>query len=237
MNVVQEAARMAVEVPELSDKELKSQMALLAKVKSSLLPIEREAAQEVHEQGHRLLWDGNTRGHGYKRLSLEPLRWRKNQRFGRDLIPSQVPVFALYSPHGTGKMSISEDGRYVSPDLPSELTACYRKGIDIPARGAITSTFRGVIPVEVKKAIAIADTVFPPRGINTNNGYITQTSPIYLMAEADWQIKIAPKPLKVDPLVVAFDGLDLWLIAQFDLTSFERYVALEFTTNTKMLTS
>ena len=58
----------------------------------------------------------------------------------------------------------------------------------------------------------------------------TPVTNLFLMAEAtDWQTYIAPtKKMETDPIIVGFDGLDLWWIDAFDLTNLEDYVIKEF---------
>jgi hypothetical protein len=71
--------------------------------------------------------------------------------------------------------------------------------------------------------------------LQTNHGQVIDH--VYLMAEVkhwDTSVEIKPRPPRVwlDPLVVGWDGLDLWLITSFDMTPLERYVTKEFPAST-----
>jgi hypothetical protein len=87
---------------------------------------------------------------------------------------------------------------------------------------SITSTFKGIIPGEVKNQISNARKFFK--------------HDIYVVAEAEkWHIKYAeklrPKPKILpleDPLVIGINSGGSYLISEFDCTPIEEYVKREF---------
>src|SRR5260370_10825538 len=118
----------------------------------------------------------------------------------------------------------------VTPELPEPLAKLYKT--NLPPRQnqyesvSYTSTFRGVIPADVRKAIAEALPLFATnytgRAKKLAGG---KQSNIFIVAEASWATKtVIHKP---DPLVVGWDGNRLRLIAHFDLTNLERYIKNE----------
>jgi hypothetical protein len=169
-------------------------------------------------------------------LSLEPLAWR--DKSGRP----RLVLFGLDSPNFVLAVNCKANeriwGLYVyknvsNPKLPPALQKQYQ---DVFARLrkeggprhtiTLSTKFTSVIPTTTKTKIVAAQKRF---------------SQIFLLAEAqDWTVKksrVRPKPqpkptptanLDPDPLVVGWDGSNLWLIDQFDLTTVEQYVKAEF---------
>lgn len=169
----------------------------------------------------------------YRRLSYEPLKWRDENGW---------PCLAVYSLESAdctiecSRSFITSPIRFGSDRyrfdfslpthlLPSHLRECYRDMEDLlkaecvrkHSRAAalsitikLSSRFVGIIPSDVKEKIRDAQSIF---GEN-----------IFLIAEARWT-KTATQPppaIDRDPLVVGWDGADLWLIDVFDITPVEQ---------------
>mgnify|MGYP001613508887 CR=1 FL=1 len=84
-----------------------------------------------------------------------------------------------------------------------------------PPKRALSCTFTGLIPVEVREKIRLAES----RGLD-----------VCVLAEVDeWTEEVARLPL--DPLVVGWKHGALYLIDRFDTTTVEELVAREFTTD------
>jgi hypothetical protein len=169
---------------------------------------------------------------GYKRLSLEPLNWRSNWR--------GYPTFALYSLHSPAMVLRSDravrnnQGRWLfePKDLPEPITEIYHKHQQRLTDGRITTHFQGIIPKSVREDIKKAEPFFTEQ--YDGKAQVGGKTQIYLIGEAKWVEGAEPEPpkvpwhLRLDPLVVGWDGSDLWLISHFDLTSIERYMMDEF---------
>lgn len=150
----------------------------------------------------------------YKCLSLEPLTWVKNGR----------PVFAVYA-LDNGTMKIVRRFAHtasITPLLPEPIAKIYRNAIHANEIGSystktITSTFRGLIPADVRAKVIEARPLFEAKA----------TLPmVFLIAEAAWSETVVTQ--RPDPLIVGWDGNRLRLIAHFNLTSLERYIKDEF---------
>jgi len=194
----------------------------LPEVLKGLLPVEEQAREQIetHVKGLteravalKPIIDLGTK---YKQVSLEPLTW-----VGKDRLPLLVvftlnePRFVLRSWYPIGLNGGSAE--ISSPNLPEEVINCYRPMLREMAAShgyftgerTLTCTFSGVIPASVKANIAKA------RGDFGEN--------IFIIAEAgQWQ-KVTET--REDPLVVGFDGHNLWLIDMFDVTPAEQAMA------------
>ena len=73
----------------------------------------------------------------------------------------------------------------------------------------LEDNFLGLIPAEIKKECREAESMFDS---------------IYLVKEANWQIKEVQK----DPLIIGFIENEAYLISQFDCTPIEHYAKSEF---------
>jgi hypothetical protein len=158
----------------------------------------------------------------YHRMDLMPLRWRNAAGF---------PLLALFSLNNN-KFKIRARrigdgwGRFETRDvrqpkvLPSQLHACYDdvyqllEKMSLEKRKTVTleAQFVGAIPFEEKAKINRACQVFEG---------------VYILAEVSkWKLKeTAPTVIKQsDPLVVGWDGRNLWLVTSFDTTTIEKYV-------------
>ena len=175
---------------------------------------------------------------GFRRLSLEPLHWR-DKKTGYPLLVMlglDSPRFELavrgkrtnrYSYYGdlrgrSLKWSVSS-----TPKLPPALLDCYKDVTDKlreKAKGnkksiSLLTEYAGMIPKSTRQKIDEAEKLFD--GI-----YIIAEGKNFELVET--KIKAAPKPNDGDPIVVGFDGTNLWVIDTFDLTPIERFVASEF---------
>lgn len=229
MTTLLEQAKATAVLPEQkTEEQLDAEISALRSANESLFGIERISKDALYNATFRLSQDKKFLGTGYKRLSLEPLKWSVGRLQPR-------PVFALYAINDP-VMTISnyKIGHVSSPgNFPVKLEQIYRVHGDAlgnPERRIVTisSTFMGVIPAEVRPAIKKAIEQF--KEVASSGSIINR---VYIMAEAkNWQTKvkaIPPPPLVwLDPLVVGWDGMDLWLVTSFDLTPLENYVAKEF---------
>lgn len=174
-----------------------------------------------------------TFGTKYHLLSMEPLTWRDKNGWPR------LIVFSLDSP--SFEISISarntDDRRNrlrfstkMFPILPDQIAACYsdvqktlRQRASARCRSKMSSAydtdnvrvsvklscrFEGIIPGDVKEKIAEA------RGSFTEMFLIAEPKGFEINETAI----VVPKR---DPLVVGFDGSQLWLIADFETTPVE----------------
>jgi hypothetical protein len=208
---------------ERSEEELKAEEVSLASARESFFGVERLSTSQIEEAAKRLRSDRLFMGKGWKRLSMEPLRWTRGW--------GSHPVFALYGINDNVMQMSNTDGITRPANLPSAIVACYQpsyRGLgSYEHRETIFSTFQGVIPMEVRKRITEAMKLFESR--SEHNAPVTH---VYLMAEViKWQKEVvnAPKAItNADPIVVGFDGLDLWWIDDFNLSNLEDYVIKEF---------
>lgn len=159
-------------------------------------------------------------GSEYPVLSIEPLTWTR--RVGTKTDPV-FAVFSLTSPIMSLTRRVTRSGwprrweSSVTPKLPEAIERIYRVHVTNKSRDCqvtMTARFNGVFPQEVREKIIKATSVFKQKDI-------------FVIAEVNWNTKITPLP-KPDPLVVAWDGQALRLIAQFDLTPIEKYFVKEF---------
>lgn len=204
-------------------RELEERQGIL----NSLFPIETTAREKVSEQITELSAKKNIANilhqHAGKYLpvSIEVLRWRKS-----DGLP-KLALFSLESPH----FSIVSDsyGRdHLSPNLPPTLAATYSdvqealrarahsmKRNDHVGYAMISAIFSGVIPESTRGKIKEAMGVFEA---------------IFILAEPDLKyeenFRHEPAPLPVDPVVLGWDGQQLWYIDDFDITPVEEAAIL-----------
>lgn len=176
-------------------------------------------------------------------LDFNALRLRnhwqyKHSRSGRyyDLPLPQIGLFDVDSPICQFRMTekVFPWRRYVkgtTPELPPVLARCYNDvfnvmlqiakkeqptGIKVSIQGGCS----GLIPEPTRKKIKEAETQFERVFIATE------------MKPENWELKVTPAPVikyhDPDPLVLGFDGKNLWIIDQFDLTPTEQYIKDEF---------
>lgn len=214
------------------NKLLKEQQDL--KKFKNLLPIERGAVPGLKERMREAR--SMEKISRYPLFKLQCLKWRDKQG-----LPLLV-VYDINSPNFklSTRASRQWSGSRISwskgllPNLPTEMIKCYadvhnmliERGmkkrrkltngrLGMPTNYAITATFEGLIPTEVREQIIKAKKEF---------------AKIFIVAQAPkYQIKesISPVPrrsLNRDPLVIGYDGANYWLIAAFDMTTLEEYV-------------
>lgn len=159
-----------------------------------------------------------------KFATLDMLRWR-NQRGEPSLVLLNVDTLEF---HISAKVKAKGDGivTELAIDVPKgELRECYRDvitnlkiaSIQDGKPHTISCTYAGGIPASTmekikgaKKKFASVHIVAPGKNFKHSNDEATH-------ANYD------------DPLVVGWDGYDLWLIDRFDLTPLENVLATEFT--------
>lgn len=242
-NAIREALQQAERIPARGVRkkavEVSGQIKLGEELESKMLGIESRASAEIKTRLQQMRIEQmsldnflklKTRHH---RLSLAPLTWRNKDGWPR-LVVFDIgsPTFELSANGTRGRW----DDRFrfrteVKPKLPSAIASCYK---DVLARllnearklkksVQITFQFEGVIPKDVRNRI---------HEIRKQRLFKN----IYVIAEPGrFTVKKTNiKPvvsLKGDPLVVGFDGENLWLIADFDTTTVEE--AMIFTDSAK----
>ncbi|MBI4434027.1 hypothetical protein HY632_04590 [Candidatus Uhrbacteria bacterium] len=182
-----------------------------------LLPIEQPAALRSVDMQIAALESGVA---GFTRVPTEKLRevlqWRNDAG-----LPVLAP-FSVASPACTFVVQSLGNGNFLrqfSPSLPMPLQSCYddvfaklearrSRGRDIQC----SVSFSGTIPADVRAIIM--------------NAQRFRLNDIRILAEVDrWQIEERESSsLRVDPIVIGFDGNDFWLLATFDLTPLESFV-------------
>lgn len=229
-------AQTAVALAEREEETVNSELVAVSLARDSMFGLEKIAAATLDLQAHRLRREAKFAGTGYKRLSLEPFKWIKRGAM------TDYPVFAIYSLDNPEMIIRSADavrengGEWMplpsNPQAPSPLPQKIKDAYWPYQRRRwgnwrITSTFQGVIPKTVREEIRTALPLFTTPGDSS-----VQTRPnIFVVGEAQWVEGVEPQRPKVrhwDPLVVGWDGEDLWLISHFDLTDVERYMIEEF---------
>lgn len=189
---------------------------------ANLMPVEGAVHKALEKAINERMPDFAAHGfidRGWARLDLEVLRWRDSQG-----LPVLVP-FHLNQP----SVKITKDRGMVTltPSLHESLYwSCYR---DLDAtignwlrlvrgdRVTYTATWPGAIPQKTRAIVR--ELASEPR------------LDMRLLADVPWVItdfQAIPKPIHFDPLLVGWDGHNLWLLDQFDLTPVERYALLEF---------
>ncbi len=214
---------------ERSTAAAKERLVNLLGFERSAIPVIERQVRRLEEERERLL---RVQEFGQLPwLSLEPLTWRDKRGWPRLVVLSlNSPRFVL-----TGKVERNTSTGYtryltkIEPSLPKPIEACYRDVLSTLRKQAkkerstitLATEYKGVIPPDVRKKILAAQNAKP-----AFNG-------IFIIAEVgEWAMtKVAApklKPREADPLVVGFDGANLWIIAKFDLTPVESLM-LEFT--------
>ena len=168
-------------------------------------------------------------GAGFRKLSLDPLKWRDKK--------NQLPVLAVFSLDSpTCEIGVNYDHMARSlkslrePKMPEKMRECYN---DIVKRCRtvaekeklqftyIKTTYLGSpIPAELKAKTLEAQSSFEQ---------------VFLIAEvAKWDLIKGPEmpppmPMRAaDPIIAGWAQGQLWLIGSYDLTTLENYVTSEF---------
>lgn len=191
-------------------QEITRQLALVDSTTSRLLGIEQSSRRGLQEHRLKLQQElARLRGRAvfgprYPRLSLDPLTWRDKRGYPR-LVPFSPddPMFRIFP-------------GYTTPSLPQPIRACYQDVMDLLEKKEsrrdwdysyeLSAEFSGLIPAPVR------DTILAVRSEFEN---------MFIVAEPkNWALSRAAK-VDPDPLVVGWDGRDLWLVADFDTTTVE----------------
>ena len=188
-----------------------------------LLPIERLASDEFKAIETRLLRErltvlSESKISDFPKFPMEALTWRDKNGFPR------LAPFSLETPSfSIANVMERSWGRnlnhYVStPSLPRELKKLYDdvfKLIRVMSKEErktvrLRTQFTGLIPQSVKDQIVETKPLFKQ---------------LFVVAEVKkWALdKIAPIR-RADPLLVGWDGYQLWLCASFDTTTTEKYI-------------
>lgn len=211
----------------------------ITKLQSTLLPIEQEMINAINskrrEVANRLKrLESLDKLTQYAAFNLEPLKWRNKQGYPR------LAVFNLESPNCEfaviGGYTNANDWnrrriwkKRVEPKLPPEMMECYNDVFNRLNEIAkktkktirLSAKFVMLIPPDIKEKIIQVREEFKE---------------IFIIGEApQWGIKqtAIPKPNK-DPLVVGYDGVNYWLIAAFNSTPLEEYIANEKYINSEL---
>lgn len=215
--VEEKITRACTKIKTLYGLEVNARPAIRAQIK--ILERERERLRRINEFGNLPC------------LSFEPLTWRDQKGWPR------LAILGLDSP----RFVLSVVGRYkrndfgtprriyrtvTTPKLPQLIQDCFKDVSDKLMEMAkekkrsihLATEYIGVIPDVTREKISEAKPMFRD---------------IFLIAEARvWVLSETviprPRPRRSDPIVVGFDGANLWIIDSFDLTPVERYVKLEF---------
>lgn len=142
-------------------------------------------------------------------LDLEPLKWRNE----KDL--PHLVLFSLNDPVFYIKCEPYHHSE-IYPVVPEQIEKCYD---DIRRRyyrysqlndtyHKIQCSFKGLIPLETKEKIKKYKDLFEE---------------IFIIAEPEWESASTDE----DPLIVGWDGFNLWLVDKFDVSSIEEKM-LEF---------
>lgn len=181
---------------------------------------------ELHREKARL-----TKIHLYGNLpcmSFQPLRWRTDEGWPKIMLFSLDAPTAFFRVRGTKNSwnhSIDWDND-MAPSLPIVVERCYRDVFPLLTERAkkekktavLSATLNGIIPQETREKIAEAKKNFEQ---------------LFVAAEVKkWNLEYktvpTPRPRNYDPLVLGWDGTNLWIIDHFDLTPTERYIKDEF---------
>lgn len=219
--------------PDALEKKIQavlSKKAILDNMKNACLGIERAAAEKIEDEIRKAKSSEGKLNEElakikrlrqlagqYKRLSLDPLTWRNQEKY-----PLLV-VFSVDNPQFS--IQAEERGAGVTfPHLPHQITKCYDDVVEMLRKKrphfqniSLQTTFTGLIPPDIRKKINEAREIFHGN--------------VFVVAEAgEFQLNITTPIPQRDPLVVGYDGnVDsehLWLIASFDTTPVEEAIRL-----------
>jgi hypothetical protein len=167
-------------------------------------------------------------GPEYRPISLDALRsyrtkqgWPAIAIFSLDMPRFEISLQATaWRSRQTRKFTRPDHVKF-TPDLPPALTDCFDDVIMRMQRYVqrdfggyslmdgpivLAAEYRGLIPLDIKEKIVKASTIF---------------SQIFILAEPmGWSLHM-PAVLPADPLVVGWDGKELWFIAEYDTTPVE----------------
>ena len=218
-------------IPENIEQELadvRQQRAALVDSQAKLLPIEmnfalpdyEERIIALREREHRLV---THKSFPYPRLSLEVLKWRNKQKL------PQLVLFSPFQKEVAFETTLSgRNNRRVSvqthPAYPSFIEEYYEDVFNRLKRQSLlysqeikwTATWAGIIPDNVRQIIE-----------EKKNSMM-----LFLLAEpSQWTKTTAnvPRLKSFDPLLLACDQGDLYVLNQFDVTPLEHYAVSEFT--------
>lgn len=206
-------------------------LAIINQIQSDLLPIEKGMLPAIKSKKNDIAkkakqLESLDKLSQYAVFNLEPLTWRNKQGYPR------LAVFSLESPNCEFAVigKYYDDGytnrrrwiKKIDPKLPPEMMECYNDVFNHLGEIAkktkkttrLSARFVMLIPPDVKEKI-----------IKVRGDF----KEIFIIGEApQWGIKqtAIPKPNK-DPLVVGYDGVNYWLIAAFNPTPLEEYIANE----------
>lgn len=241
-NVIAEAAKLA-EVPSKTElakaglfvKKIRVEIEKARDSRRQLFGIEEFAKTDIDAKIERL----EAKKKKYESINRYKLPCVDMQIFGwrwKNGWP-KLALIGLNSPTVSFKVQCRNVGYntytpFTSPAIPKPIFNLHRDVFETLKTMAkrkrktiiLETNFTGLIPQDTRKKIIQAKKAFKE---------------VYIVAETSaekWKIREKeatvikpPPPTNYDPLVVGWDGNNLWLVDQFDLTTLENYVKSEFT--------
>lgn len=238
-------------------KKLEAERKRLTSLKEGLLPVEsgaREALERDIAATDRALYALATAEAVENLPMLDPVvfTWTKSQLSNRKIggvmkTTMNVPALALvFIDEENMKLSVERDQdtyindapawRRESP-IPGSVDGAYR-GIlrklapEVPnhhTRMHLTYSYHGVVPQEIRATIAEEYETVESYGRTQTK--LRRFDSLAFVCEVDrWEIRNQELPRRdLDPILVGVKGGSLWVIASFDPTTLESYIASEFT--------
>lgn len=204
-------------------EQLISKLIPLLPVEKGRLPSLNAQKLEIEKKIKRNQIAQNAR---YKIFDLEPLKWRDQIGFPRLVIfDVRFPNYKIWCNCFYGCEFF-----HLEPDFPQAIEKCYDDVLEILRAVArkeynkerekqpniesctvgLYTQFSGIIPQKIRDEITKAYELFES---------------IFIVADIPkWEFNKSVSVGK-DPLVIGFDGEKFWLIAAFDLTPLEAYLA------------
>lgn len=219
---VQAAPTRVTEIGALIVKAEERKRTLFGVEKNVVAPLNAKI-KELHDEKER--FSCLSRFGQFPQLDLSSLSLRDEHGWPRvALIGLDSPKvqFAVIGTYG----NLNQWSRRFQPTLPKPLRDCYmdvmealrKLAIEKKQSAFLATEYVGLIPESTRQKIITAKESFDE---------------VFILAEVeDWDLSFEtvpkPRPRKVDPLIVGFDGKNLWVVDHFDLTPVEQYIKDEF---------
>ena len=218
MNALQEAIKRVrpIELEKRDTEEFKEALLRGRTMSGRMFGIERDAREKVRRElieleARQRLADYFSK-HPRLQFDMDALQWRDKNR-----LPKLV-VFALDEP--LFFISVSRGSFTVTPrSLPIVIQNRYDDVVRLLERRSrrskrsffISAKFSGIIPEDAREKIFEAQKHFDR---------------VFIIAEPVGMVIGRAAPLPRDPLVVGWDGVDMWYICEFDTTPIEEAALL-----------
>lgn len=200
-------------------------------VRNVMYGFEEDAREELQRHifslQRQVLSLENGRSAYRKFANLDFFKWRDKQGFPK------IVLFSTHSPKFSMEARSSSKHIHFNCWVPPRIEKLYEDVAEMLRAKAnqrrwfrdkivtLKCSYSGVIPEETRQNIQRAKKVFE-----------NYHQCLFILAEGvnfSIEEEEVPIPVTGDPLVVGWDGADLWLIDRFDLSSIERLIATEFT--------